>query len=210
MNISAYSVLPAWLNTPALPNINHMSNDAVQTADGDAALLLRVADGDEAAMRQLVEHWQRPLVNFFYRSIHSQETAEDLTQVVFVRLYRAAPSYEPRAKFSTFLFHIARRLLINEYRRQSRKPLEIVDPADLQAASGGRDKLELLEIEEAFALALQQLPEKQRSALLLFKQQELSYEQIAEAMEASVTAVKSWIHRARQQLKEELADFYHP
>lgn len=180
-----------------------------QPFDEDAALLLRVAAGEDAAMRPLVEKWQGPLINFFYRSLRSVEASEDLAQVVFVRIYRAAPTYEPKAKFSTFLFHIARRILINEFRRQSRKPLEPMDPADLQGATTpGREKLDLMEIEEAFAQALETLPENHRTAILLFKQQEMSYEQIAEAMDASVMAVKSWIHRARQKLKEELADFY--
>lgn len=186
-----------------------MQPDSDQAVDDDAALLLRVGAGEDAAMRPLVEKWQGPLVNFFYRSLRSVEASEDLAQVVFVRIYRAARSYEPRAKFSTYLFHIARRILINEFRRQSRKPLDAVDPAELQGAiTPGREKLDLMEIEEAFAQALEKLPENHRTAILLYKQQELSYEQIAEAMDASVMAVKSWIYRARQKLKEELADFY--
>lgn len=185
-----------------------MAESEATAVDEDAELLLRVAAGEDSAMRPIVERWQGPLINFFYRSLRSVEASEDLAQTVFVRIYRAAPKYEPRAKFSTFLFHIARRLLINEFRRQSRKPLEAVDPADLTGATEGREKLDLMEIEEAFELALQTLPENHRTAILLFKQQEMSYEQIAEAMDASVTAVKSWIHRARQKLKEELSDFY--
>jgi RNA polymerase sigma-70 factor (ECF subfamily) len=176
--------------------------------DPDAALMLEAAGGSEQALRMLIEKWQTPLINFFYRSLGSAEQAEDLTQLVFIRVYRAASTYEPRAKFSTYLFHIARRLLINEYRRRSRKPLEAVDPADLEAETPGRDKLSLMEIEEAFEKALETLPENQRTAILLLKQQELSYEEIAAAMDATETAVKSWIHRARQKLKTELKDFY--
>ena len=177
--------------------------------DPDAALMLEAASGSEQALRMLIEKWQTPLINFFYRSLGSVEQAEDLAQMVFIRVYRAAAKYEPRAKFSTYLFHIARRLLINEYRRQSRKPLEAVDPSELQAESPGRDKLAILEIEEAFEKALETLPENQRTAILLLKQQELSYEEIATAMDATESAVKSWIHRARQKLKSELKEFYH-
>lgn len=178
--------------------------------DVDAELMLRVGQGDEQALREIIEHWKGPLINFFYRSLRSVEASEDLTQVVFIRIYKAAERYQQTAKFSTYLFHIARRVLINEFRRQSRKPLDAVDPADLQASIPGRDKLQLMELEEAFAQALETLPENQRTAILLLKQQQLSYEEIAEAMEASESAVKSWIHRARQKLKEELADFYQP
>lgn len=174
--------------------------------DPDADLLLAVGRGDEAALGALIERWKHPLINFFYRSVNSHETAEDLAQLVFVRIYRAAPNYQPTAKFSTFLFHIARRLLINEFRRQKRKPADATDPAEMHISVSGRAPLELAEIEEAFQLALEGLPENQRTALLLLKQQELSYLQIAELMGASESAVKTWIFRARQHLKEVLRD----
>ncbi|WP_269539472.1 RNA polymerase sigma factor [Cerasicoccus fimbriatus] len=191
-------------DAPATPT------DAPAEPDVDAERMLRVAKGDQQALREIIEHWQGPLINFFYRSLRSVEASEDLAQTVFIRIYRAADRYQPTAKFSTYLFHIARRILINEFRRQSRKPLDAVDPADLHASTPGIDKIRMLELEEAFALALETLPENQRTAILLLKQQQLSYEEIAAAMDASESAVKSWIHRARQKLKEELADFYQP
>lgn len=172
----------------------------------DIDLMRLLAEGDERALTQLIERWKTPLINFFYRSLRSYESAEDLAQVVFVRIYRAAPKYQPTAKFSTYLFHIARRLLINEFRRQQRKPLDSVDPAELRAvdtASSGRD---VREIEEAFELALAGLPENQRTAIVLLKQQQLSYQEIAEIMDASESAVKTWIFRARQFLKQALKD----
>ncbi|MGE9294877.1 MAG: RNA polymerase sigma factor [Puniceicoccales bacterium] len=177
--------------------------------DADVALMLRVGEGDQAALRELIERWQGPLINFFYRSLRSVESSEDLAQTVFIRIYRAADRYQPTAKFSTYLFHIARRVLINEYRRQSRKPMDSVDPAELQATISGREKLRVMELEEAFAQVLETLPENQRTAILLLKQQQLSYEEIAATMDASESAVKSWIHRARLKLKEELRDFAH-
>jgi RNA polymerase sigma-70 factor (ECF subfamily) len=128
--------------------------------------------------------------------------------MVFVRLYRAAHSYQPVARFSTYLFHIARRLLINEFRRRQRKPLDIMDPADLHGTdnSTGRDQLKMFELEEAFQQALARLSEDQRSAILLLKQQELSYEEIAAIMQQSVAAVKTHIFRGRQKLKEILRE----
>ena len=174
--------------------------------DASATLMLQLREGNEAAFEQLVERWQSPLINFFYRSLSSYEQAEDLTQMVFVRVYRASAKYEARAKFSTYLFQIARRLLINEFRRSQRKPLDAWDPADLQAVTSGQDHQRYMEIEEAFEQSLKKLPEKQRTALLLLKQQELSYKEIAAAMEANESAVKTWIFRARQFLKQELKD----
>lgn len=174
--------------------------------DEDAMLMLRLREGDEAALVALVERWQTPLLNFFFRSLQSRESAEDLTQMVFVRLYRAAARYEQRARFSTFLFQIARRLLINEFRRQQRKPLDAQDPVDLHAVSSDSASRRYRELEEAFEQALPRLPENQRTAILLLKQQELSYQEIADIMEASESAVKTWIFRARQFLKQELKD----
>lgn len=166
--------------------------------------MMAVAQGDESALAQLIRKWQGPLINFFYRSLGSVEQSEDLTQLVFVRIYRAAATYQPVARFSTYLFHIARRLLINEFRRRQRKPLEMVDPADLRAVdtSSGRDQQRMFELEEAFQQALTKLTEDQRTAILLLKQQELSYEEIAEIMQQSVAAVKTHIFRGRQKLKE--------
>lgn len=172
--------------------------------DPDSALMWRVREGDEAALTALIDRWKTPLLNFFYRSLGSYPQAEDLAQLTFIRVYRSASRYEPRAKFSTFLFHIARRLLINEYRHRQRKPLETLDPVDLPAISDNDSEQQVAEIEEAFNQAVGLLPEKHATALLLLKQQELSYEEIAELMDASVGAVKTWIFRAREQLKAEL------
>lgn len=183
-----------------------MVDDIQNEPDASADLMIRLQQGDESAFDKLVNTWQTPLINFFYRSLNSYEQAEDLTQMVFIRLYRAVPSYAQRAKFSTFLFQIARRLLINEYRRNQRKPLETCDPRDLQAITSGREDQRYSELEEAFEQSLKKLPENHRTAILLLKQQELSYQEIADVMEANESAVKTWIFRARQFLKQELKD----
>ncbi|MBO6102735.1 MAG: hypothetical protein J6P03_05720, partial [Opitutales bacterium] len=90
-----------------------------QGADEDSLLMLQAAKGSEQSFRILVEKWKNPLMNFFYRSIGNAATAEDLTQSAFINLYRAGSSYSASAKFSSYLFKIARNLLINEYRRSS-------------------------------------------------------------------------------------------
>jgi len=176
---------------------------AETTADTDCARMQRIANGDEAALRALIEAWQQPLLNFFYRSLRDQAEAEDLTQQVFIRLYKAAPSYQPTAKFSTWLFAIARRLLINEYRRRSRKLAQPCDPADFSQAPS-TDEATSAELEETLAHALHKLPEKQRTAMLLMQQQELTYAEIAAVMGARENSVKSWVHRARKALRQEL------
>ena len=193
------TVCPVMVNEP----IREESSGSAHV-DADSLLMLRVKDGDEKSLEILIDKWKSPLINFFFRSLGSYGAAEDLAQMTFVRIYRSASRYEPRAKFSTYLFHVARRLLINEYRHRQRKPLETVDPMELPAISDAEDGRELGEIEEAFNQAIGNLPEKHATALLLLKQQELSYEEIAQLMDASVGAVKTWIFRARAQLKEEL------
>lgn len=170
----------------------------------DEVLMERVGAGDESGLRGLIDRWQTPLLNFFFRSLNDYGQAEDLAQVVFIRLYRAAPRYQATAKFSTYLFHIARRLLINEFHKSSRRPFDATDPAELRAADPGNSERNLDELEEIFRRALERLPEKQRSAILLLKQQDLSYTEIASVMNATESAVKTWIFRARKTLKQEL------
>jgi len=170
----------------------------------DTTLMYDIAQGSETAMRAIIEKWKQPIVNFFYRSVNNLHTAEDLAQQTFINLYRSAQTYEPKAKFSTFIFHIARHVLINEFRKSSRRPADPTAPEDISAIIDGRADLNLSELEEVFADTLETMPENQRTAILLLKQQELSYEEIAETMNASVGAVKTWIHRARQTLRTAL------
>lgn len=173
--------------------------------DGDAILMSEVAGGSEHALRMLIEKWKNPLANYFYRSVRDAHAAEDMAQQTFVNLYRAREGYVPSAKFSTYLFRIARHVLINEFRKSARRPCDPTDPADMAAvARGGRGELEAAELEEIFYSTLETLPENQRTAILLCKQQELSYEEIAASMDASVPAVKTWIFRARTALREAL------
>ncbi len=169
----------------------------------DVACMKRLAAGDDSALAEIVTRWHTPLLNFFYRSTGSREDAEDMTQSVMVKLYRAAPRYRHQARFSTFLFFIARRVLQNHRRFFHRKMLVLVAaekvPETLLADS---DNTRVREIEEFFQSALKELPERQRTAILLLKQQGMSYSEIAEAMKTNEARVKSWVFRARRKLKE--------
>jgi RNA polymerase sigma-70 factor, ECF subfamily len=108
--------------------------------------------------------------------------------------------------FNAFIFTLARRRLIDSYRRCARRPLDFLDPADsfIQRQSEPVDCSP--EIEDAFQHALATLPENQRSAILLLKQQEMSYDEIAESLNTSLSSVKTWIHRARTHLRQKLQD----
>lgn len=170
----------------------------------DEQLMLRVGSGEEACLAILIERWQTPMLNFFYRSTRDFGRAEDLTQTVFIRLYRAAGRYQATAKFSTYIFHIARRLLINDHEKVQRRPADATDPHELRAVDAGDSERKMNELEEIFQRGLEELPENQRTAILLLKQQELSYSEIADVMNSSESAVKTWIFRARQHLKQVL------
>lgn len=184
--------------------------------DPDAALMLRVKQGDTAAFTELVEKYKQPVMNLAYRTLRDMTEAEDLAQNVFVQVYKSASRYRSTAKFSTWLFTIARNLCLNEIRRRSRHPADSLDAPhpeqedqplqqyeDKKAASPP-DTLLQRELTQQIDEALADLPENQRSAILLCRQEDLSYEEIAETLGCSVSATKSLIHRGRETLKERL------
>jgi len=187
--------------------------------DPDVVLMLRVKNGDLIAFEELVEKYKQPLVNVLYRMVHDLGEAEDLAQNVFVKVYQSAPRYQVTAKFSTWLFTIARNLCLNEIRRRSRhpsEPLEGTGPEnDDQPARQFEERSVPTppaaalhsELEEKIQEALDGLPEKQRLAVLLCRQDELSYEEIAKVLRCSVPATKSLIHRGRETLKERLKPY---
>lgn len=175
--------------------------------DIDSACLRALAGGDRSAFAQLVERWQTRLINFFYRSTGNRADAEDLAQETFIELHRAASRYKAQGTFSAFIFTLARRRLIDSYRKKSRRPLDYVDPGEYFMQSQPQKADQTREIEEAFHRALSGLPDNQRDAILMLQQQGLSYDEIAQALDASVSAVKTWIHRARTHLRSELKDF---
>jgi RNA polymerase sigma-70 factor (ECF subfamily) len=174
--------------------------------DEDAAWFARVGKGDETALQRLFDKWKLPLLSFFYRSLGSHADAEDLTLEVFTRLHRAAADYRPSAKFSTYLFHIAQNLARNEHRRRRRKPAQPV-PAELfdqMESSGTGTAHRLSELEEVFQRAMERLPEKSRTALLLVVQQQMAYPEAATALGITENALRVLVHRARQLLKIEM------
>lgn len=212
----------AKLGFSSNPNLSspHRMNDTTEVSDPDAALMLRVKAGDETAFRELVERWKQPVMNFVHRIIPDRDEAEDLAQSVFVQLWRTAHRYEVTARFSTFLFTIARNLSLNELRRRSRHPVEALIGGDMaeEGEEGHRQlpdptqrtadaALEEAELVSKVDEALADLPEKQRIALALCREGELSYEEIALVLGTTVSATKSLIHRAREVLKARLKPY---
>ncbi len=191
---------------------------AVQS-DPDAALMLRVKRGDRAAFAELVDKYKQPVMNFIFRTLRDEAEAEDLAQNVFLQVYKSRSRYKQTAKFSTWLFTIARNLCLNELRRRSRHPAESLEEThsenEEQPARQFEDKSQLAapeevlhsELAQKIEEALGELPENQRSAILLCRQDDLSYEQIAKVLRCSLSATKSLIHRGRETLKEKLKPY---
>lgn len=187
--------------------------------DPDAALMLRVKRGDMKAFEELAEKYKQPIINMMYRMLRDLDEAEDLAQNVFIRVYQSADRYEVSAKFSTWIFTIARRLCLNEIRRRGRHPAESLDSSQNDNEEQPARQFEDVktfsppetflhgELAQKIEDALAQLPEKQRLAIVLCRQDELSYEEIAEVLGCSVPATKSLIHRGRETLKEKLKPY---
>lgn len=187
--------------------------------DPDVALMLRAQRGDREAFAELVGRWQQPVFSFVLRTLGDETEAEDVAQAVFVQAWKAAARYRPRARFSTWLFTIARNLCLNELRRRARHPADSLDapavpgeehtqpqlPDAAQPPPG--DALLHRELESRLAAALAELPENQRTALLLCQRDELSYDEISEVLGCSLSATKSLIFRARETLKERLKQY---
>ena len=187
--------------------------------DPDAVLMLRVKRGDRAAFTELVRKYQQPVVNFIHRTLRDETEAEDLAQNVFLQVYKSRARYRQTAKFSTWLFTIARNLCLNELRRRSRHPAESLEQTQIENEDQPRLQIEdhaaisppetLLhgELSQKIADAVAGLPENQRSAILLCRQEDLSYEEIAKILGCSLSATKSLIHRGRETLKEILKPY---
>jgi RNA polymerase sigma-70 factor (ECF subfamily) len=188
-------------------------------ADPDAVLMLRVKRGDRAAFAELVERYKQPLFNFVFRTLRDETETEDVAQNTFLQVWKSRARYERTAKFSTWLFTIARNLCLNEIRRRSRHPAESLEEThaehDDQPSRQYEDKKIFLptetalhgELAQKIEEALAGLPENQRTAILLCRQDELSYEEIAEVLDCSLSATKSLIHRGREMLKEKLKPY---
>jgi RNA polymerase sigma-70 factor, ECF subfamily len=171
-----------------------------------------VSAGDVAAFETLVERHQRLVVGTVARMLGNNADAEDIGQQVFVRVWKSASRYVARAKFTTWLLKITRNLVFNELRRRARhqqvplhaEPEETERPLKDERVVTPDEALLEQELQEAIDAAIARLPETQRMAVILRRYEELSYEEIAEALDQSVSGVKSLLFRARTELRESL------
>jgi RNA polymerase sigma-70 factor (ECF subfamily) len=187
---------------------------AVAALERDAELMLRVKEGDSASFALLLERHRTPVIHFLYRMVQSQAIAEELAQEVFLRVYRSRATYEPTAKFTTWLFRIATHLALNSLRDgKNEKGQESLDgdadgPSSIQVADRQPTIEQVLvrrvKLEE-IRRAVETLPEKQKAAVLMHKYEEMEYSQIARVLNCSESAVKSLLFRAYETLRSRLA-----
>jgi RNA polymerase sigma-70 factor (ECF subfamily) len=180
----------------------------------DAQLMLRVREGCTASFALLLDRHRGPVVHFLYRMVLNQAVAEELAQEVFLRVYRSRTSYEPSARFTTWLFRIATHLALNWLRDHRReRHHESLDQVVLEGAvrqvadrraTAEQSLLSKARLDEV-RRAIGTLPEKQRAAVIMHKYQELDYSQIAQVLGCSESALKSLLFRAYEALRGRLA-----
>jgi len=180
----------------------------------DAACMARLQEGDTTALEVLFKRHRRWVYHHMYRMVKNAPAAEDLTQEVFLRVYQARNHYQATAKFTTWLFQIAANLALNWIRDHRRDrmsaPLEdaMLSPVARRSLRENLTPERILLRQERFGLvreAISQLPARQRAVVVMHKFSEMDYNQIAEALGCSVSAVKSLVSRAFVALRTDLA-----
>jgi RNA polymerase sigma-70 factor, ECF subfamily len=175
--------------------------------DPEFDLITAIAHGDQAAFEQLVRRYQNPVITFICRYIGDYYAAQDLAQEVFLRVFQAAPKFKPLGKVSSWVFRIAYNLSANELKRRKRlRGFLNGMSAEGRRLPGGWSTSQTesgnRESEERLMVAMGQLPENQRAALLLKINEGLTYLEISNVMDVSVASVESLIFRARSRLKQ--------
>ena len=171
------------------------------TAEEDLDVIRRVGAGDDAAFRALVERYQGPLYAFVLRMVRRPPVAEELVQEALVRAFRAAPRYKPTARVSTWLFHIAARLAMNEADRAHHHYEVAHDASDAPTeARSPLEELERKELSRTVEEVLAQLPPQQRAAVVLARFEDMPYREIGRVIGVSEGAVDGLLQRARQTL----------
>ncbi len=185
----------------------------------DSAVMLELKSGNMAAFDYLLVKYRKPMMHFMFRMTHNQAVAEELAQEVFLRVYRSRETYRAEARFSTWLYRIATNLGVNHARdtRHERTASTVyLDETDSETGTtpdvadltpGAETRLLHRERMEAIRDIVEELPERQRMAVLMHKYEGLDYKQIGEVLKLSESATKSLLFRAYQTLREKLKAF---
>jgi RNA polymerase sigma-70 factor (ECF subfamily) len=181
-------------------------------------LMARIAEGDEYAFELLVGRHQSSILNLIYRFIGDRTKSQDLAQEVFIRVWQAAGSYQPKAKFTTWIYRITANLCLNElksarrgrwfpFHRSDGDSENAIEETFSDGSPTAEDLLLAKERSRQISEAIQSLPANQRMALVLRRYDDLSYQEIAKILDCSVSAVESLIVRAKRNLQKKLAPY---
>ncbi|MGZ3494853.1 MAG: RNA polymerase sigma factor, partial [Thermodesulfobacteriota bacterium] len=181
-------------------------------------LMAKIAKGDEDAFEILVNRHQTSILNLVYRFVGDRTQAKDLAQEVFVRVWQSAKTYEPKAKFTTWIYRITTNLCFNELKSSRRRKWFSFNRSDedgehtfeetlSDSAPSAEDLLLEKERSRQISDALQSLPENQRMAMVLKRYDDLSYQEIGQIIGCSVSAVESLLVRAKRALQEKLTNY---
>ena len=171
----------------------------------DTELMIRLATGDMSALGELAQKHQAKILELAFRTLGSWDLAEDIVQETFLRVYRAAKRYRPKAKFTTWLYRIVVNLCLDEQRRRAKAgaPLEYAYPEGMPASNN--NAAERKEVAELVRAAVHELPERQRLAVILHRYDGLNHAQISEVTGWTKSAVESLLVRAYANLRGKLA-----
>lgn len=187
----------------------------------DQEIVAFARGGREAAYRELIRRYERPVFSLIYRMVRDRALAEDLSQDTFVKVLNALDSYRPEYKFSSWIFKIANNVAIDQLRRRElntlsldgapdARTMEDIEATALQATDRSETPLAELESRELGSLieeAVARLRPEYRSCILLRHVEGRSYEEIAEALDLPLGTVKTYIHRARLELRAYLEPY---
>ncbi len=184
----------------------------------DRAIVEAVLNGHQHRYAELVGRYQSQIVNYVCRMLGNYEDAVDLSQDIFLKAYSALATYQPRYPFAAWLFRIARNAAIDELRRRRVPTVSLDAPIEFEDGTGSREVASLGpapdtmylegEFEDRISAAVQALPEKYREPIVLRHAADLSYEEIADALELPIGTVKTRIFRAREALRRSLTDLF--
>jgi len=196
--------------------MNENSKNSSLTEDElDVTLMLQAQTGCMSAFEQIVERHQHTVIGTVTKMLGNNKDSQDISQQVFIRLWKSAPKYQRKAKFTTYLYTITRNLVFNEIQKRDRRKTSSLDEREeihhIEAESSPKNSPsnQILEVEmhKAIDKAIQNLPEKQRMAIVLRRYELLPYEEISSILGLSLSALKSQLFRARNSLRESLREY---
>jgi RNA polymerase sigma-70 factor, ECF subfamily len=185
--------------------------------DEDLVIVNRIKNGHADAFSLLVKKYEKPVLNLVYRISGNADEAEDLAQEVFLRAFKGISGFKADAKFFTWLYRIAVNVTLRARERRNKFVFHSLDQKTdegnkavfqaLACENSPSDDVERLELQKVVKSAINELPDDQRMAVILYRYHNLSYEEVANVLEITVPAVKSRLHRSRKFLKDKLQDY---